>query len=146
VTNLLKFWEADLADVTNFAKFNDNFKYLLTVIDVFSKFLHTVPLQNKSEKTVTFAFKQILTDPRYNKPIKHRPIVLKSDKGNEFENKAFQDMLRVEGIEFRVCPDPDVKCAVVEKTVRTIRGRIYKYHNLKIRFGLSTFAKICKSV
>ena len=36
--NNLDVWVADLVDVQEFSKFNDNYKYLLTVIDVFSKF------------------------------------------------------------------------------------------------------------
>ena len=49
-----------------------------------------------------------------------------TDKGKEFLNKHFQDMLRDEGIEFQVCRKPDVKCAVVERVHRTIRDRLYK--------------------
>ena len=44
VNNLLDVWEADLVDVQAFSKFSDNYTYLLTVIDVFSKFLHIVHL------------------------------------------------------------------------------------------------------
>ena len=44
VNNILDVWECDLIDVQSLSKFNGNFKYLLTVIYVFSKFLHIVPL------------------------------------------------------------------------------------------------------
>ena len=47
VDKLLDDWEADLVYVVAFNKFNDKYKYLLTVIDVFSKFLHIVPLKSK---------------------------------------------------------------------------------------------------
>ena len=36
-------------------------------------------------------------------------------------------MLRDEGIQFQVCRNPDVKCAVVERVHRTIRGRLFNY-------------------
>ena len=42
VNNILDVWECDLIDVQSLSKFNGNFKYLLTVIDVFSKFLHNI--------------------------------------------------------------------------------------------------------
>ena len=45
VNNLFDVWECDLIDVQAFGKFNDNYKFLLTVIDVFSKYLHIVPLK-----------------------------------------------------------------------------------------------------
>ena len=38
-------WESGLVDVQSLAKHNDGHRYLLTVIDVFSKFLHIVPLK-----------------------------------------------------------------------------------------------------
>ena len=44
-SNLLDVWEADLVDVQSLAKHNDNHRYLLTVIDVFSKYLHIVLLK-----------------------------------------------------------------------------------------------------
>ena len=45
VNNLFDVWECDLIDVQAFRKFNDNYKFLLTVVDVFSKYLHIVPLK-----------------------------------------------------------------------------------------------------
>jgi len=50
--NNLDVWVADLVDVQEFSKFNDNYKYLLTVIYVFSKFLHIVPLKSKMGTSV----------------------------------------------------------------------------------------------
>ncbi|GFG37033.1 hypothetical protein Cfor_05732 [Coptotermes formosanus] len=73
------------------------------LIDVFSKFLHVVPLKNKTGPTVALAFQSILQDTKYNKPYKRRPMVLRTDKGKEFLNKTFQDMLKHEGIEFQIC-------------------------------------------
>jgi len=43
-------------------------------------------------------------------------------------------MLREEGIQFQVCRNPDVKCAVVERAQRTIRDRLYKYLTYKNTF------------
>ena len=55
-----KTWQADLADFQNVAKFNDNFKYVLVVIDVFSKYVFTVPIKNKTAKSVLYAFESII--------------------------------------------------------------------------------------
>jgi len=43
-------------------------------------------------------------------------------------------MLRDEGIQFQMCRNPDVKCAVVERAHRTIRDRLYKYFTYKNTF------------
>ena len=48
VTNMMDVWECDLMDMRSLSKYNDRYKYLLSVIDVFSKFLHIVPLRAKT--------------------------------------------------------------------------------------------------
>ena len=52
---------------------------------------------------------------------------MRTDKGKEILNKHFQGMLREEGIQFQVCRNTDLKCAVVESVHRTIRDRISIY-------------------
>jgi len=67
-------WECDLVDVQSLSKHNDGHRYILTVIDVFSKFLHIVPLKSKIGKAVREAFETVLNDDRYTKPFKRRPV------------------------------------------------------------------------
>ena len=74
VTNILDIFECDLVDVQALSKHNDGHKYLLTVIDVFSKFLHIVPLKSKTGKDVSSAFQSVLKDPNYLKPLQRRPV------------------------------------------------------------------------
>ena len=131
VNNINDVWECDLVDVQSLAKYNDGVRYLLTVIDVFSKFLHIVPLQSKTGKAVTEAFRSVFNDPRYSKPIRKRPVWVRTDRGKEFSNKTFQDMLKSEGIQFQICKNPDVKCSVIERAHRTIRDRLYRYFTYK---------------
>jgi hypothetical protein len=107
------------------ARYNDNHGYILTVIDVFSKYLHLVPVKTKSGPSITSAVRSILGDT------KRRPVWVRTDKVKEILNKHFQDMLRKEGIQFQVCRNPDVKCAVVERAQRTIRDRLYRYFTYK---------------
>ena len=94
--------------------------------------LYLIPVKTKSGPAVTAAFRSIF----YDKPILHsrRPVWVRMDKGKEFLNKYFQDILRDEGIQFQVCRNPDVKCAVVERAQRTIRDRLYKYFTYKNTF------------
>ena len=60
-------WECDLVDEQGLGKYNDGINYLLCVIDVFSKYLHVVPLKSKTGPSVTAAFQSILKDRRYLK-------------------------------------------------------------------------------
>ena len=121
VYNVMEVWQSEMLDVQNISKFNNNYKYLLSVFDVFSKFLHTVTMKSKTGQTVTSTFQFIFTDKKYSKPHKQRPLNLRTDKGKEFLNKTFQDMLKREGIQFQVCKNPVVKCSVVERVQRTRR-------------------------
>jgi transposase InsO family protein len=86
-------WEFDLLNMQVHSKVNDNYRYLLTVIDVFSKFLHVVTLKSKTGPPVTSAFQSIFKDPKY---YRKRSVWVRTDKGKEFLNKHFQDMLKHE--------------------------------------------------
>ena len=59
-------------------------RYILTVIDVFSKFAWAIQINFKDAKAITAAFKQVLTaaNPRH-------PWRLLTDKGKEFFNADF---------------------------------------------------------
>jgi len=82
---------------------------------MFSKYLHSVPLSTKTGKEVAAALESMFRDPKYTKSIRRRPVWVSTDKGKEFLNTQFQTLLKREGIEFQVCRNPDVKCAVVER-------------------------------
>ena len=56
VDNIMDVCECDLINVQAFSRHNDDVKYLLTAIDVFSKFLHMFPLKSKSGKDVSAGF------------------------------------------------------------------------------------------
>jgi hypothetical protein len=120
----MEVWECDLIVVPNLARYNDSYRYILSAIDVFSKYLHLVLLRTKAGKAVAEVFRSILEDPRYSA---RRPLTVQRDKGREFLNRPFRDILQREGIEHRTCKNTDVKCAVVERAHRTIRDKIYKY-------------------
>ena len=57
VTNIDDVWEMDLADLSSLSKYNDKNKYLLNVIDVFSRYAWSVPLKDKTANSVTSALK-----------------------------------------------------------------------------------------
>ena len=75
-------WQTDLIDVQRLKKDNDSYSYLLTVIDVLSKYAWVIPLKNKSGPTLVAAFHQIFAEGR-------KPLKLQTDKGAEFFNKRF---------------------------------------------------------
>ena len=76
-------WGADLADMQLISKFNKGFRFLLCVIDIFSKYAWVVPLKDKKGISIVNAFQKIL-DKSGRKPNK-----IWVDKGSEFYNNSF---------------------------------------------------------
>jgi hypothetical protein len=116
-------FQADLADLSNIAGYNDGFRYLLTCIDVFSKFAFAIPIKNKTGTTLTEAFERILQERKCN--------MLQTDKGTEFLNHIFQAMLKKNNIHFYTSENEDIKAAVVERFNRTLKTKMWKYFTYK---------------
>ena len=53
-------WEADLTDMHSMSKFNKGFRFLLCVIDIFSKYAWVIPLKDKKGIGIVNAFQKIL--------------------------------------------------------------------------------------
>ena len=53
-------WAADLADMQLISKFNKGFRFLLCVIDIYSKYVWVVPLKDKKGVSIVNAFQSIL--------------------------------------------------------------------------------------
>ena len=62
-------WGADLADMQLISKLNKGFRFLLSIIEIFSKYIWVVPLKDKKGVTINNAFQQIL-DKSKRKPNK----------------------------------------------------------------------------
>jgi len=60
VNHIDETWYSDLVEMQQFSKWNKGYRYLLMVLDVFSKYGWIVPLKDKKGETVTEAFKLIL--------------------------------------------------------------------------------------
>ena len=75
-------WGADLADMQLISKFNEEFRFSLCVIDIFSKYTLVVPLKDKKGVSIVNAFQKFLDDSR------RKPNKIWVDKGNEFYNNS----------------------------------------------------------
>ena len=116
-------WQADLVDVSSLARFIKGYKFLLTCIDVFSKFALVVPLKNKSGETLVNGFQPILDLGR-------SPEKLQPDKGTEFLNRNFQSLLKENSIHF-FSTNSELKASTVERFNRTLKTRMWKYFTVK---------------
>jgi hypothetical protein len=116
-------WQMDLVDMSKFSKFNEGFKFLLTCIDVFSKYAWVIPLQNKQADTVLNGFKEIMLDKR-------SPIKIQTDKGTEFINRKFKKYLTANNIHL-YSVNSELKASVVERFNRTIKEKMFRYFTFK---------------
>lgn len=114
-------WQADLADMQQLSRNNSGFRYLLTCIDVFSKFAWVVPIRSKSASEMLEGMKRLFAEAAPRKP-KH----LQTDKGTEFLNHQVQELLRSEGVH-HFSSWSDKKAAVVERFNRTLKSRLWQY-------------------
>ena len=115
-------WAADLVEMQKFSKWNKGIKYLLMVIDVFSKYGWIRGLKDKKTETVSKAFDDIFKSKR-------KPQMLWTDKGSEFISKHFKDFLKREGIKLYHTENEE-KSSVVERWNKTMKNRIDKIDKL----------------
>ena len=74
---------------------NDGFKYILTVIDIFSKYAWAIPVKTKSSGDMVEAFTDL-----FNRSKPRTPQRLQTDAGKEFINKEVQSLLKNHNIHF----------------------------------------------
>ena len=99
------------------SKWNRGYKYLLMVLDLFSKYGWIVPLKTKTGLEVAKAFERILE--------KNKPKMLWVDKGKEYYNKNVLDLLAKDKITI-YSTENEEKSSVCERWNRTIKDKMYK--------------------
>ena len=121
-------WGADLADKQLISKFNKGFRFLLCVIDFFSKYAWVVPLKDKKDVTITNAFQKTLKESkrRQSQFEGPKPNKIWVDKGIKFYNSSFKIFLKDNDIEMYSIHN-DGKSVVAERFVRPLITKIYKY-------------------
>ena len=101
-------WQIDLCDMSQLKEYNNGMRYMLTVIDVFSKFAFAKPHCNKRGPTVLNALYDILEESN------RIPTKIQSDAGTEFTNKGLKVALQQLGIKYYVTFSEN-KASVVER-------------------------------
>ena len=112
-------WGADLADMQSLSKYNKGIKYLLCVIDFFSKYTWVVPIKDKKGTSIVNAFKKIISKEK-------KPNKIWVDQGIDFYNKYFKDFLKVNNIETYSTYN-EGKSVVAERFIRTLKNKIIKH-------------------
>ena len=113
-------WSSDLLDMNDYGpKNNKGYRYILVVIDNFSKFAWTIPLKNKYAQSITDAFSEII------KSSNRKPNLLETDDGKEYVNKIFNEFLNNNKIK-RYSRYTDKGAVFAERFNKTIRNLLKK--------------------
>ena len=112
-------WAVDLVDMQKFSEWNKGVKYLLMVIDLFSKYGWIKPLRDKRSETVSKASDEMFETS------KRKPKILWSDKGSEFISKHFKEFLKKKDIKLYHTENEE-KSNVVERWNKTIKNKMWK--------------------
>ena len=115
-------WQADLADVSLIKSENDGNRFLLTVIDVFSRYAWVRACKSKAGNVVAEAFKDIFQEGRIPKRIQ-------TDQGKEFENRHVLGLFHEHNIEQFSIKSP-YKAAIVERFNRTLKHKLWRYFTM----------------
>ena len=114
-------WSSDLLDMNDYGiKKNKGYRYILVVIDTFSKFVWTIPLKNKYAQSITDAFSQIV------KSSKRKPNLLETDDSKEYVNKIFNDFLNKHNIKRYFKRNTALGAVFAERFNKTIRNLLKK--------------------
>ena len=114
-------WQADLTDMSAYHEYNEGYRYILMVIDIFSRYGFAEPLKTKEGKEVSEALSHIM------KRSGRKPFKLQVDLGKEFYNQHFKAMLKRAGINMFSSQEPEIKAALVERWNRTLKDRFTRY-------------------
>ena len=113
-------WAADLVDMQLISKLNKGFRFLLCVIDIYSKHAWVVPLKDKKGISIVNAFQSILKNSN------RKPNKIWVDKGSEFYNRSMKSWLEKNDIEMYSTHN-EGKSIVPERFIRTLKNKIYKH-------------------
>ena len=102
------------------SKYNKGIRFLLCVIDIFSKYAWVVPLKEKKGISIVKAFQSIL------KQSNRKPNKIWVDKGSEFYNAYFKKWLRDNNIVVYSTHN-EGKSVVAERFIKTLKSKIFKY-------------------
>ena len=110
----------DLADMQLISKYNKGIRYLLCVIDLFSRYAWVIRLKNKKGESIVEAFKKILDDSN------RKSNKIWVDHGSEFYNNKFKSFLKKNGIEIHSTYN-EGKSFAAERFIKTVKNKIYRH-------------------
>ena len=113
-------WGVDLAAMQSLNRKNKGIKYILCVIDLYSKYAFVIPLKDKKGISIVSAFNKII------KQSNRKPNKIWVDQGGEFYNNVFEKWLSDNDINMYSTYN-EGKSVVAERFIRTLKNKLYKH-------------------
>lgn len=110
-------YQADLVEMIEYSKSNKGYKYILTMINCFSKFAFAIPLKTKKAEEVEEALKPILA--------KHKMKNLQTDDGKEWYNSKVKKLLSMYKIN-HYSTFSEKKASIIERFNRTLKSKMWR--------------------
>ena len=103
-------WSIDSIDRSTLSKYNKNYKFIFKIIDNHTNYARAIPLKDKSGKSTTTAFKNLLETSR------RKPQKVWLDRGKEFYIKTFLDFLK--GLNIQIySTNSDLKAVLLNASI-----------------------------
>lgn len=124
IKGLNDLWQADLVEMLPYKKINRGYKYILVVINAFSKFVWAEPVKSKNAIDITNAMEKILLE------VSESPKNLQTDMGKEFYNKKFLELTSRFNIN-HYSSYSNLKASIVERVNRTLKSMMWRQFSLQ---------------
>lgn len=112
-------WQADLVEMINYELYNDGYRYLLTVIDTFSKKAWAIAIKRKTAVNIVKSMQKIFKNSM------RKPKNLQTDDGKEFFNNSFKNLMKIYHIN-HYSTYSVLKASIVERFNRTLKNMMWK--------------------
>ena len=125
VSSMGKQLQMDMVDMSKFDGENDGYRWILTAIDVFSKYAFATPVRRKHKEFMEPAVTRVLEE--YEKKFGKYPDVVQFDNGGEFYNQRVLPFLKSLDIRYFSTRLTSKKASIAERLNRSLKTIMWKF-------------------
>ncbi len=116
--------QMDLVDMGKYKNQNKGYYWILTAVEILSRYAFTIPVYRKDTKNMTKAVGELLEE--FKERFGKYPNVAQFDEGKEFYNVGVRDLLTKNDVAY-FSTNSERKAAIVERFNRTLKTSMWKY-------------------
>ena len=116
--------QMDLVDMGKYKDQNKGYHWILTAVEILSRFAFTISVYRKTTKYMTEAVRELLKE--FNGRFGRYPKTAQFDDGKEFYNVGVKELLKSYDVSY-FSTNSSRKAAIVERYNRTLKTSMWKY-------------------